>query len=68
VVEPTPAHESARMRPGNRSPITVNGDGQCVRSATQDFEDVVVRNAYPPTRDRRIWTQLTAPDLTGRTR
>ena len=27
----------------------------------------MVRNAYPPTRDRRIWTQ-SAPDLTGRTR
>ena len=39
-----------------------------MRSATQDFEDVVVRNAYPPTRDRRMWTQLPAPDLTGRTR
>jgi hypothetical protein len=34
----------------------------------QDFEDVVLRNAHPPTRDREIWTQLTAPDLIGRTR
>ena len=34
----------------------------------QDFEDVVLRNAHPPTRDRGIWTQLTAPDLIGRTR
>jgi hypothetical protein len=37
-------------------------------SATQDFEDIVLRNAHPPTRDRQIWTQLTAPDLIGRTR
>lgn len=34
----------------------------------QDFEDVVLRNAHPPTRDREIWSQLTAPDLIGRTR
>ena len=27
----------------------------------RDFEDVVVRNAHPPTRDREIWSQLTAP-------
>jgi hypothetical protein len=33
-----------------------------------DFEDLVLRNAHPPTRDRQIWTQLTAPDLIGRTR
>lgn len=34
----------------------------------QDFEDVVLRNSHPPTRDREIWSQLTAPDLIGRTR
>lgn len=34
----------------------------------QDFEDVVLRNAHRPTRDRGIWSQLTAPDLIGRTR
>lgn len=34
----------------------------------QAFEDVVLRNAHPPTRDRQIWTELTAPDLIGRTR
>lgn len=34
----------------------------------RDFEDVVVRNAHPPTRDRQIWSQLTAPDVIGRTR
>lgn len=34
----------------------------------QDFEDVVLRNAHPPTRDRQIWAKLTAPDLIGRTR
>jgi hypothetical protein len=34
----------------------------------QDFEDALLRNAHPPTRDREIWTQLTAPDLIGRTR
>ena len=33
-----------------------------------DFEDVVLRNAHPPTRDREIWAQLTAPDLIGWTR
>ncbi len=34
----------------------------------QDFEDVVLRNSHPPTRDRETWAQLTAPDLIGRTR
>ena len=34
----------------------------------RDFEDVVLRNAHSPTRDRKIWSQLTAPDLIGRTR
>ena len=34
----------------------------------RDFQDVVVRNAHPPTRDREIWSALTAPDVIGRTR
>ena len=34
----------------------------------RDFEDVVLRTAHSPTRDRKIWSQLTAPDLIGRTR
>ena len=33
-----------------------------------DFEDVLVRNAHPPTRDRETWSHLTAPDVIGRTR
>lgn len=42
-----------------RLPLRTLGD--------QDFEDVVLRNSHPPTRDREIWSQLTAPDLIGRT-
>ena len=62
------ARESARTRPRNeksdrgqrRLPLRALSD--------RDFEDVVLRNAHSPTRDRKIWSQLTAPDLIGRTR
>lgn len=50
--------KSGRVKP--RRPLRALSD--------RDFEDVVVRNAHPPTRDRQIWSQLTAPDLIGRTR
>ena len=43
-----------------RLPLRTLGDN--------DFEDVVLRTAHRPTRDREIWSQLTAPDLIGRTR
>lgn len=50
--------KSGRAKP--RRPLRALSD--------RDFEDVVVRNAHPPTRDRQTWSQLTAPDVIGRTR
>ena len=68
MVEPTRGArirtDATREHKSNRAerklPLRALGD--------QDFEAVVLRNAHPPTRDREIWTQLTAPDLIGRTR
>jgi hypothetical protein len=68
VVEPTrgarirtdATREQKSDRAQRRLPLRALSD--------QDFEDVVLRNAHPPTRDRKIWSQLTAPDLIGRTR
>jgi hypothetical protein len=68
VVEPTrgarirtdASREQKSDRGRRRLPLRTLSD--------QDFEDVVLRNAHPPTRDREIWSQLTAPDLIGRTR
>jgi hypothetical protein len=68
VVEPTrgarirtdATREQKSDRATRRRPLRALSDG--------DFEDVVLRNAHPPTRDREIWSQLTAPDLIGRTR
>jgi hypothetical protein len=68
VVEPTrgarirtdATREQKSDRDQRRLPLRALSD--------QDFEDVVLRNAHPPMRDREIWSQLTAPDLIGRTR
>jgi hypothetical protein len=68
VVEPTrgarirtdASREQKADRAHRRLPLRTLSD--------QDFEDVVLRNAHPPTRDHEIWSQLTAPDLIGRTR
>jgi hypothetical protein len=68
VVEPTrgarirtdATSEQKSDRAHRKLPLRAVGDA--------DFEDVVLRNAHPRTRDRQIWTQLTAPDLIGRTR
>jgi hypothetical protein len=68
VVDPTrgarvrtdAAREQKSDRARRRLPLRALND--------RDFEDVVVRNAHPPTRDREIWSALTAPDVIGRTR
>jgi hypothetical protein len=68
VVDPTrgarvrtdAAREQKSDRAKRRRPLRALSD--------RDFEDVVVRNAHPPTRDRETWSQLTAPDVIGRTR
>jgi hypothetical protein len=54
------AREQKSDRARRRLPLRAFND--------RGFEDVVVRNAHPPTRDRQIWSALTAPDVIGRTR
>lgn len=68
MVDPT---RSARILTDATRPETFERSRGRVPMRTlsdREFEDVVLRNAHPPTRDREVWSQLTAPDLIGRTR
>ena len=62
------ASESARMRPRTRRPIAANDDCHCVRWVTTISRMLCCAPRIGLRAIERSWSQLTAPDLIGRTR
>lgn len=51
------------------SPSTdVTAPARLVGISDQEFEELLLKNAYPPARDAHAWQQLTTPTIISRTR